>query len=92
MVDLLLDVHGQHLAAEGKAFRFLNHLLVWRYGIVSHDDVTLGGNSMADVAFRREHRFIDGGIVPTAASSYNTDRSYLDDIPDSQSISRIILR
>lgn len=38
---LLLDVHGQHLAAEGQALGLLNHLLVRRHGVVAHHHVTL---------------------------------------------------
>lgn len=38
---LFLDVHGQHLAAEREALGLLNHLLVRRYGVVSHDNMTL---------------------------------------------------
>ncbi len=38
---LLLDVHGQHLAAERKALGFLDHLLIRWYGVVAHHHVTL---------------------------------------------------
>lgn len=38
---LLLDVHDQHLAAEGEALGLLDHLLVRRDGVVSHHHVAL---------------------------------------------------
>lgn len=40
---LLLDVHDQHLAAEREALGLLDHLLVRRDGVVSHDHVALQG-------------------------------------------------
>lgn len=41
MVQFLLDVHGQHLTAEGEAFGLLNHLLIGRHGVVPHHHVAL---------------------------------------------------
>lgn len=38
---LLLNVHGQHLAAEREALSLLNHLLVWRDGVVPHHHMAL---------------------------------------------------
>ncbi|MED6268995.1 hypothetical protein CHARACLAT_028451 [Characodon lateralis] len=43
----LLDVHGQHLAAERQALGLLDHLLVRRHCVVSHDDVTLANKHPA---------------------------------------------
>ncbi|KAF3834272.1 hypothetical protein F7725_025476, partial [Dissostichus mawsoni] len=42
MGDLLLYVHGQHLAAEGQALGLLDHLLVRRHRVVAHHHMTLG--------------------------------------------------
>lgn len=39
--DLLLYVHGQHLATEGEALRLLDHLLVRRHRVVAHHHMTL---------------------------------------------------
>lgn len=39
--QLFLNVHRQHLTAEGQALGLLDHLLVRRHCVVAHHDVTL---------------------------------------------------
>ena len=41
--QLLLDVHGQHLTAEGQALGLLYDLLVGRHRVVAHHHVALEG-------------------------------------------------
>lgn len=41
MAELLLDVHGEHLAAEREALSLLDDLLVRRHSIVAHHHMTL---------------------------------------------------
>lgn len=45
---LFLNVHGQHLAAEGEALGLLNHLLVRGCGVVSHDNMALETRNTTD--------------------------------------------
>ena len=52
--QLLLDVHGQHLTAEGQALGLLYDLLVGRHRVVAHHHVALEGGG-------ERRRGADGG-------------------------------
>lgn len=41
VTELLLDVHGEHLAAEREALSLLDDLLVQGHGVVAHHHMTL---------------------------------------------------
>lgn len=62
---LLLDVHGQHLAAERKALGFLDHLLIWRYSIVAHHHVSLPKERGEEKSVRAKLREHQSFSVPT---------------------------
>ena len=51
--QLLLDVHGQHLTAEGQALGLLYDRLVGRHRVVAHHHVALEGGGREEERSRR---------------------------------------